>query len=515
MTDAVNDAPGPCPDAEQLALFARGRLQGEPLRAVRGHALACSACADVLAAFTPAPPITPGLAVSIGDPVAETSLAFGSAARGTSQPRVNVGDVVDGKYRVDGLVGAGGMGVVVAATHVQIGRPVALKFLHPEACESDDAVVRFVREARSIAQIESEHVARLLDVGTLPSGEPYMVMELLRGSDLADLLRTRGPLPLGEAVDFILQASEAVAEAHYLRIVHRDLKPANLFVTQRKDGTPLLKVLDFGISKLGADALDGGLTGSRAALGSPRYMSPEQLKSPRTVGPPTDVWALGCILYELLTGRSAFDGETLHGVALAIATGETPRARATRPDIPAAVDDVIFACLEKDADKRVQTVADLALRLSPLALPESRLSIERICRMTGRPPPPVVLAPRSPRSLLVAGALVAVGAVGVVLGIVQRDRPGAVAPVVATSIPPARVHAPEEAAVALSLSAAPTPPSASALSVPPAAPSPASSPARARAPSPRGAPSATPAPSAAPLPSPPPASTLHALEDRK
>jgi serine/threonine-protein kinase len=423
---------------------------------------------------------------------------------------VNVGDVVDGKYRVDGLVGAGGMGVVVAATHLQIGRAVALKFLHPQACESDDAVVRFVREARSIAQIESEHVARLLDVGTLPSGEPYMVMELLKGSDLADLLRQRGPLPLGEAVDFILQASEAVAEAHYLRIVHRDLKPANLFVTHRKDGTPLLKVLDFGISKLGSDSLDAGLTGSRAALGSPRYMSPEQLKSPRTVGPPTDVWALGCILYELLTGRSAFDGETLHGVALAIATGETPRVRAARPDIPPSVDDVIFACLEKDVGKRVQTVADLALRLAPLALPESRLSIERICRMTGRPPPPVAPVARSPRSLVVVGGLVVLGVAGVVLGAVQRDRPRAVPPVPASSalLPPASAALP--ATEAPSASSAPPSLPSSVVSAPPAP-----APARPHAPSLRATPTAAPAPPSASIATPPPASIQHALEDRK
>src|SRR6266542_4042743 len=162
---------------------------------------------------------------------------------------VSEGDLLAGKYRVERVLGGGGMGVVVAAHHLQLARRVALKFLLPEACSQPGSVERFLREARSAAQIGSEHVARVSDVGTLETGAPYMVMEYLKGDDLSQVLKTRGRLPLQEALDYVLQACEAVAEAHAIGIVHRDLKPANLFLTQRADGSPLVKVLDFGISK--------------------------------------------------------------------------------------------------------------------------------------------------------------------------------------------------------------------------------------------------------------------------
>ncbi len=161
---------------------------------------------------------------------------------------VREGDVLAGKFRIERVLGQGGMGVVVAATHIQLDERVALKFLLPEALINSDAVARFAREARAAVKIKSEHVARVSDVGTLESGSPYMVMEYLHGQDLADWVRDRGAMPISDAVEFVLQACEALAEAHALGIVHRDLKPANLFVTLRADGTPCVKVLDFGIS---------------------------------------------------------------------------------------------------------------------------------------------------------------------------------------------------------------------------------------------------------------------------
>src|SRR5688572_12056721 len=227
---------------------------------------------------------------------------------------VRVGQILAGKYRVENVLGIGGMGVVVAAQHVQLGQRVALKFLNDEVCARPEAVDRFMREARAAVQIQSEHVARVTDVGQLENGSPYIVMEYLEGTDLAAVLRSRGPLPVEEAVDYVLQAAEAIAVAHRLRIVHRDLKPANLFLTQRPDESSLVKVLDFGISK----ALDGsmgalsGLTTNSAVnvIGSPLYMSPEQFKSAKDVDTRSDIWSLGVIIHELVTGAYPFYAET-------------------------------------------------------------------------------------------------------------------------------------------------------------------------------------------------------------
>src|SRR5690349_12215346 len=162
---------------------------------------------------------------------------------------VSEGELVADKYRVERLLGEGGMGHVYAATHEQLGIRVAIKILSPTLSQNEDAVRRFSREARASVRIQSEHVARVLDVGQLTSGSPYMVMEFLSGNDLSHELKVRGPLPIQEAIQFVLQASEAVAEAHAIGVIHRDLKPANLFLTSRSDGSPLVKVLDFGIAK--------------------------------------------------------------------------------------------------------------------------------------------------------------------------------------------------------------------------------------------------------------------------
>jgi serine/threonine-protein kinase len=245
------------------------------------------------------------------------------------------GDVVAGKYIVDQVIGSGGMGVVVAARHLQLGERVALKFLLSSTDESFAA--RFLREAQLAVRIKSEHVARVLDVATLDDGAPYMVMELLEGSDLDRLLRNEGPPRLDVTVDYVLQACEAVAEAHSLGIVHRDLKPANLFLTRRPDGSPLVKVLDFGISKLLAEfrgPLDRSLTRADDVLGSPQYMAPEQVRDPRNVDARCDIFSLGSILYKLLTGKPAFDGGNAATV-LALVLSEPPiPLREHRPEIP-------------------------------------------------------------------------------------------------------------------------------------------------------------------------------------
>jgi serine/threonine protein kinase len=300
-------------------------------------------------------------------------------------PGVNTGDVLAGKYRVERILGAGGMGVVVAARHLQLGQNVALKFLRAEACAVPGAVERFLREARAAVQIRSEHVSRVSDVGTLEDGAPYMVMEYLEGRDLATLLRSRGHLPIEEAIDCVLQACEAIAEAHAIGIVHRDIKPANLFVTTRADGSRLVKVLDFGISK--AAPLDGesggSITATATVMGSPLYMSPEQIRSAKHVDARTDVWALGIVLHELLTGRSAFCGETVAGVLAAVVADVPPPLRSQCPDAPAGLEAVLQHCLEKDVSRRCQSVAVLAKALLPFAAASSRVSVERILRLAG------------------------------------------------------------------------------------------------------------------------------------
>ncbi|WP_437730015.1 serine/threonine-protein kinase [Sorangium sp. So ce1335] len=304
------------------------------------------------------------------------------------------GDVIAGKYRVEGVLGAGGMGVVVSALHIALGQRVAVKFLSPTAQQVfPDASARFLREARSAMAIRSEHVTRVLDMGELDGGSPYIVMELLTGLDLSQLLKSRGaPLPVDEAVDMILQAGEAIAEAHSLGIIHRDLKLTNLFRTTYADGAPFVKVLDFGLSKLVAPDAGGGvessLTLTSVIVGSPHYMSPEQIRSLKHADARSDIWALGVILYQLVSARRPFRGHSLPSICMSVAT-DTPRPiHAFLPDVPPALDDVIQRCLDKDVNTRVQTVAELAEALAPFASPHAAVSLRRILR--GRPSYPAV-----------------------------------------------------------------------------------------------------------------------------
>jgi serine/threonine-protein kinase len=296
---------------------------------------------------------------------------------------IRAGDVLAGKYRVERVLGHGGMGVVVAAHHVQLDTKVAIKFLLPEMLRNREAVVRFAREARAAARITSEHVARVLDVGVLDTGAPYMVMEFLEGGDLAGWLRQRGPLPLEQAVEFVLQACVAVAEAHGLGIIHRDLKPANMFCVRRSDGQLLIKLLDFGISKSvdverRSEPSAVSVTKTSALLGSADYMSPEQMQSARFADAQSDIWALGVILYELLCGRVPFAGEAITEVAIKVATQQAPSLRAIRPEVPSGLEAVVFKCLEKDKQRRYRNVAEVAVALFEFAPKRSRGLVERI-----------------------------------------------------------------------------------------------------------------------------------------
>ncbi len=281
----------------------------------------------------------------------------------TPQP----GDVLAGKYRVESTLGAGGMGVVVLVEHIELGQRMAIKLMTPGVSHDTQAIARFLREARAAAGIQSEHVVRIFDVGTLETGAPFMVMELLRGEDLGQLLENAGTLPIHEAVDYVLQACHAIAEAHAMGIVHRDLKPSNLFLTRRSDGSALVKVLDFGISKVMSTERDGqvsaNLTATSAVMGSPLYMSPEQVRNAKQVDARADIWSLGVILHELITGGPAFQADTLPGICAAIIADDPPLLRSQREDAPYELEVVITRCLEKSVTKRFQTIRELMMAL--------------------------------------------------------------------------------------------------------------------------------------------------------
>jgi serine/threonine protein kinase len=291
-----------------------------------------------------------------------------------------IGTILAGKYRVDGVVGAGGMGVVVAAEHVTLGQIVAVKLLTLRGLDearAKESRARFVREGRAAARLTSDHVVRVYDVGTLDDGAPFMVMELLRGDDLGNIIGKHGPCPPDLAVEYVVQACDAVGEAHGHGIVHRDLKPSNLFVTKRGDGHPVVKVLDFGISKAmpsGDDPFEGSLTATRTVVGSPYYMSPEQVRDAKRVDARSDIWSLGMILYELLVGEPAFSADTLPGICAAIAADAPQPVRERRADVSPELEAIVMRCLEKDASKRFQTVAEFVRALAPFLPANSGVS---------------------------------------------------------------------------------------------------------------------------------------------
>ena len=302
------------------------------------------------------------------------------SSNATSAPEP--GQTLAGKYLVEEVLGVGGMGVVVAAKHLQLDQKVAIKYLLPAALLNPEVVERFAREARAAAKIRGEHVARVIDVGQFDDGAPYMVMEHLEGHDLAKHLELYGPLPVEDAVRFLLETCEALAEAHSAKIVHRDLKPSNMFLSKQPDKSAIIKVLDFGISKTG-DAPSASLTKTSALMGTAFYMSPEQLTNPKGVDHRSDIWSLGVILYELLAGRQPFMGESVPEIIGAILSNNPDGLRTLRADVPVGLEAVIVKCMQTKAADRYQSVAGLAAALGPFAHVRDRVSIDITARVLG------------------------------------------------------------------------------------------------------------------------------------
>ncbi|HEY0462720.1 MAG TPA: serine/threonine-protein kinase, partial [Polyangiaceae bacterium] len=322
------------------------------------------------------------------------------------------GSIVGNKYRVDGCLGEGGMGVVLSATHLELDAPVAIKVVREEFASSRDIVERVLFEARAVARMRSSHVVRVLDVARLESGCPYIVMEQLQGEDLGLALWERGPLPVAQAIDYLLQACDGLAEAHGLGIVHRDLKPGNLFLATTPEGV-VLKVLDFGISKEINTPLRSisrtprtSLTSAGDPVGSPYYMAPEQMRASPDVDARADIWSLGAILFELLTGQCPFEGETLNEVCSKVLLDASPSLSLFSNAAATELDPVIARCLHKNPELRYQTVSEFAAALRAwrpsedveLPEPESGLHQRRSARL--------------PLAMVGLCALLALGAVG-------------------------------------------------------------------------------------------------------
>ncbi len=314
------------------------------------------------------------------------------------------GSRIAGKYLVEGVLARGGMGIVLSAQHEVLQQRVAIKVLLPEVSRDEASAARFAREAKSIAQMQCDNVVRVMDVGTLPSGLPFMVMEHLTGFDLAEQLRRTGPLSVADAVDVVLQACVAVAEAHARGIIHRDLKPSNLFRNHTPDGASAVKVLDFGISKsmFGANG-DRNVVNTVTVWGSPLYMAPEQVLSSKQIGPQTDIWSLGVILYELLTGALPFQAVALVDVCEAIVSGAPRPLSSIRPELPEALGAVVHCCLEKDAARRWPNVGAFAAALVPFAAPRAAEYAQRALRLAAVNPATSSLGSRRPEAMLMGG----------------------------------------------------------------------------------------------------------------
>ena len=364
-------------------------------------------------------------------------LAATSAVVGRSLEAVKPGRMIAGKFRVEKELGRGGFGVVVQARNLTIDQVVAIKVLTPseESAWTEDAA-RFKREAQATAALRSEHVVRILDVDFLEDGSPYMVMEYLEGETLHHTIHTRGPLAVEEAVDHVIQVLAALGEAHGAGIVHRDLKPANVLVTRGAGGTMVAKVLDFGVSKVGAysglgtaSASAQPITKTGAVIGTVAYMAPEQMLDAKRVDGRVDIFSVGIILYELLTKQTPFGPPSDPTIVSTMLTKPPIPLATFRPELPPKLMRVVMRCLEKDPERRPPTPAATAAALAPFASIRARAALDSLRRASGPTgaaaplekagPEPAGAARRSSPTLAIgiAGAVVTVGLIGLAVGI--------------------------------------------------------------------------------------------------
>ena len=295
----------------------------------------------------------------------EIAAPSGNSAESATQPVLAQGDIVADRYQVDQVIGAGGMGIVYKARHLPLGTWVALKVIRPDIAQNSSLWRRFAREARALAALHNKHVVRVHDAGTLPTGLRYLVMELLQGTDLRRLLSEGVKMRATEAVDHVLQVCSALGDAHRLHIIHRDIKPENIFLARYRACEPTIKLLDFGVARFLDDT--GQLTVPGRGVGSPRYLSPEQLSNPAAVDQRSDIWAVGLLLYELLLGRSPFYGMNTAQICLAICQGPIPALEAARAQLPPGLHAVITRCLMVDPKQRYQSADELATDLEPFS----------------------------------------------------------------------------------------------------------------------------------------------------
>lgn len=283
---------------------------------------------------------------------------------------IEVGTILDGRYQIESVLGAGGMGVVLRAKHLALRQTVAIKVPLLGVAAESHTVERLLREARAAVRLRSEHVCRVLDVGSTPTGLPYIVLEHLDGVVLSSYLRRKKTLSIAQTWRFLLETCEAVGEAHRLGIVHRDLKPANLFLVADSLGRRSIKVLDFGISKVdNPDIADARLTESATLMGSPSYIAPEQMSDTRSVDARADVWALGVCAYEIVTGELPFKGASVMDLAVRIANDDVVPPSRLRDDLPPALDAIILRCLAKRREDRFDSAVELGAALADAAPP--------------------------------------------------------------------------------------------------------------------------------------------------
>jgi serine/threonine protein kinase len=362
-----------------------------------------------------------------------------------------VGTTLDGKFRIDGTLASGAGGDVYEATHLVLGVPVAVKVLKAGPPETDGIRrKRFLREARVAAGLRTDHVVRIFDVVApeTEGGPTYIVMELLQGETLAQRVERLGPLPVAEAVDFVLQACRPLVQMHAQGIVHRDVKPSNLFLARDADGKESIKLLDFGVAAFQRPvARDSALTFTEAMVGTPRYMAPEQVQSSKDVDARADVWALGITLYEMLSGAPPFDGQTVLAVLHQIERQEPRPIAKVRPDVPPRLATLVHACLAKEPAARPASAQELAAALEALAVPRSA---------SGRP------APAGPRVApkWIVGAALAVVALATAVVLLRRP----------VEEPPEASSPPVTSSMAVVPTAAPEPPMPSAIVETPSAP---------------------------------------------